>query len=52
MTLKLYKVTTSWGTSYETFARNKSEAIKNVERTYLRGCDYRRSDIKATSNLM
>lgn len=41
-TVKSYKVTTSWGTTYNVFARNQKEAKEMVANQYLQGVDYKR----------
>jgi hypothetical protein len=50
-TIKQFKVTTTFGTAYLVMARSQKEAKEIVMSQYLKGCDYKKSDLKATSTL-
>lgn len=50
-TIKQFKVTTTFGTVYLVMARSPKEAKEIVMNQYLKGCDYKKSDLKATSSL-
>lgn len=50
-TIKQFKVTTTFGTVYLVMARSQKEAKEIVMNQYLKGCDYKKSDLKATSSL-
>lgn len=50
-TIKQFKVTTTFGPAYLVMARSQKEAKEIVMSQYLKGCDYKKSDLKATSTL-
>lgn len=50
-TIKQFKVTTTFGTAYLVMARSQKEAKEIVMSQYLKDCDYKKSDLKATSTL-